>query len=137
MCFFRPSAKGLRSFRSLNLLQRNKLTLRGATVGGLPVPKVLKTRLTICFQRTTEYYRSFIIKKKLWNNTRGAKQTSSSKLYYGETGGQRGLSIMKGKYNEVRFIKQASSRRSNKIMQGEGVAQVIKYKWRCYPCDIL
>jgi hypothetical protein len=41
-CFFGPSAKGLRSRRSLNLLQRNKLTLRGATIGGLPFPKVLK-----------------------------------------------------------------------------------------------
>jgi hypothetical protein len=41
-CFFGPSAKGLRSRRSLNLLQRNKLILRGATVGGLPLPKVLK-----------------------------------------------------------------------------------------------
>jgi hypothetical protein len=41
-CFFGPSAKGLRSCRSLNLLQRNKLILQGATVGGLPLPKVLK-----------------------------------------------------------------------------------------------
>jgi hypothetical protein len=43
-CFFGPSAKGLCSRRSLNLLQRNKLILRGATVGGLPLPKVLKKR---------------------------------------------------------------------------------------------
>jgi hypothetical protein len=35
-------AKGLRPRRSLNLLQGNKLILRGATVGGLPLPKVLK-----------------------------------------------------------------------------------------------
>jgi hypothetical protein len=41
-CFFGPSAKGLRSRRSLNLLQRNKSILRGATVGGLPPLKVLK-----------------------------------------------------------------------------------------------
>jgi hypothetical protein len=41
-CFFGPSSKGLCSRRSLNLLQRNKLILRGATVGGLPLPKVLK-----------------------------------------------------------------------------------------------
>jgi hypothetical protein len=41
-CFFEPSAKGLHSRRSLNLLQGNKLILRGATVGGLPLPKVLK-----------------------------------------------------------------------------------------------
>jgi hypothetical protein len=39
---FGPSTKGLRSCRSLNLLQGNKLILRGATVGGLPLPKVLK-----------------------------------------------------------------------------------------------
>jgi hypothetical protein len=32
--FFGPSAKGLRSRRSLNFLQRNKFILRGATVGG-------------------------------------------------------------------------------------------------------
>jgi hypothetical protein len=42
-CFFGPLAKGRCSRRSLNLLQRNKLILRGATVGGLPFPKVLKT----------------------------------------------------------------------------------------------
>jgi hypothetical protein len=41
-CFFGPSVKGLRSRRSLNLLQRNKLILRGATIGGLPLLKVLK-----------------------------------------------------------------------------------------------
>jgi hypothetical protein len=40
--FLVPSAKGLHSRRSLNLLQRNKSILRGATVGGLPPPKVLK-----------------------------------------------------------------------------------------------
>jgi hypothetical protein len=40
--FFGPSAKGLRSRCSLNLLQRNKLILREATVGGLPFSKVLK-----------------------------------------------------------------------------------------------
>jgi hypothetical protein len=41
-CFFLPSTKGLHSFCSLNLLQRNKLILRGATVGGFRLPKVLK-----------------------------------------------------------------------------------------------
>jgi hypothetical protein len=41
-CFFGPSPKGLRPRRNLNLLQGNKLILRGATVGGLPLPKVLK-----------------------------------------------------------------------------------------------
>jgi hypothetical protein len=40
--FFGPLAKGLRSRHSLNLLQRNKSILRGATVGGLLLPKVLK-----------------------------------------------------------------------------------------------
>jgi hypothetical protein len=41
-CFFELSAKGLCSHCSLYLLQRNKLILRGATVGGLSLPKVLK-----------------------------------------------------------------------------------------------
>jgi hypothetical protein len=41
-CFFGPSTKGLRSRRSLNLLQRNKSILQGATVGGLLPRKVLK-----------------------------------------------------------------------------------------------
>jgi hypothetical protein len=41
--FFRTLAKGLCSRRSLNLLQRNKLILRGATVEGLHLSKVLKT----------------------------------------------------------------------------------------------
>jgi hypothetical protein len=41
-CFFEPLAKGLCSRRNLNLLRKNKLTLRGATVWGLPLPKVLK-----------------------------------------------------------------------------------------------
>jgi hypothetical protein len=44
---------------------------------------------------------------------------------------------MKRKYNEARFIKQASSQQNNETMEGEGVAQVIKYKWRCFPHDIL
>jgi hypothetical protein len=41
-CFFGPSAEGLRLRHSLNLLQGNKLILRGATIGGLPLPKVHK-----------------------------------------------------------------------------------------------
>jgi hypothetical protein len=42
-CFFGPSAKGIRSHCNLNLLRyKNKLILRGATVGGLRLPKVLK-----------------------------------------------------------------------------------------------
>jgi hypothetical protein len=41
-CFFGPSAKGLSSFCSLNLLQRNKLIIRGDIVGGLRLLKVLK-----------------------------------------------------------------------------------------------
>jgi hypothetical protein len=48
-CFFGPLAKGLRSRRSLNLLQRNKSTLRGATVGGLLLPKVLKNTINHLF----------------------------------------------------------------------------------------
>jgi hypothetical protein len=40
--FFESSAKGLRSRCSLNLLQRNKSILRGATVEGLLPLKVLK-----------------------------------------------------------------------------------------------
>jgi hypothetical protein len=47
--FFGPSAKGLRSHRSLNLLQRNKSIQRGATVGGLPIPKVLKNVINHVF----------------------------------------------------------------------------------------
>jgi hypothetical protein len=48
-CFFGPSAKGLRSYRSLNLLQRNKSILRGVSVGGLPIPKVLKNVINHVF----------------------------------------------------------------------------------------
>jgi hypothetical protein len=95
-----------------------------------------KTRLTICFQHTTEYYRSFIIRNASVQHKRG-KKTSSDKLHHGETGRQRGFNTTKRKYNEARFINLASSWRSNEIMQGEGVAQAIKYKLRCYPCDIL
>jgi hypothetical protein len=47
--FFKPLVKGLRSHRSLNLLQRNKSILRGATVGGLPIPKVLKNVINHVF----------------------------------------------------------------------------------------
>jgi hypothetical protein len=52
--FFGPSAKGLHPRRSLNLLQGNKLIVRGATIGGFPLPKVLKICLTICFQHDYE-----------------------------------------------------------------------------------
>jgi hypothetical protein len=51
-CFFGPSAKGLRSCRSLNLLQTNKLILRGATVGGLTLSKVLKNVTNMFFSVT-------------------------------------------------------------------------------------
>jgi hypothetical protein len=47
--FFGPLAKGLRSCRSLNLLQRNKLILREATVRGLFIPKVLKNIINHLF----------------------------------------------------------------------------------------
>jgi hypothetical protein len=57
-CFFGPSAKGLRSRRSLNLLN-NKLILRGATVGDLHLSKVLKN--------TTNMFFSIVYcHKKLW-----------------------------------------------------------------------
>ena len=61
-CFFGPSAKGLRSRRSLNLLIQNKLIMRGATVGGLPLPKVLKN-LTNMFQYNIDCYRRL----RLWD----------------------------------------------------------------------
>jgi hypothetical protein len=48
-CFFGPSAKGLHPRHSLNLLQGNKLILRGATVGGLPLSKVLKNVINQMF----------------------------------------------------------------------------------------
>jgi hypothetical protein len=43
--FFGPSVKGLRS-------RRNKLILRGATVGGLSLPKVLKNLTNMFFNIT-------------------------------------------------------------------------------------
>jgi hypothetical protein len=55
--FFGPSAKGLRSRRSLNLLQRNKLILRGATVGSLLFPKVLKNVTNHMFSVNIDCYR--------------------------------------------------------------------------------
>jgi hypothetical protein len=42
MRFFGLSTKALHSRHNVNLSQRNKLILRGATVGGLLPPKVLK-----------------------------------------------------------------------------------------------
>jgi hypothetical protein len=48
-CFFGLSAKGLRLRHSLNLLERNKLILQGATVGGLLLPKVLKNIINHLF----------------------------------------------------------------------------------------
>jgi hypothetical protein len=50
-CFFGPLVKGLRSCRSLNLLI-NKLILRGATIGGLSFPKVLKNVTNMFFSVT-------------------------------------------------------------------------------------
>ena len=75
--------------------------------------------------------------EKLWYIARGAKQASSNRFHHGEMGRQRGFRITERKYNEARFIKQASSQWNNETMQGEGVAQVIKYKWQCCPCNIL
>jgi hypothetical protein len=48
-CFFGASAKGLRSCHSLNLLQKNKSVLRGASVGGLLLLKVLKNIINHLF----------------------------------------------------------------------------------------
>jgi hypothetical protein len=53
-CYFGPSAKCLRPCRSLNLLQGNKLILRGATVGGLLFRRSSKMGLIICFQHDYE-----------------------------------------------------------------------------------
>jgi hypothetical protein len=111
--FFGPSTKGLRSFYSLNLLQRNKLILRGATVGGLPLQHLLSAYIQSIIGASSS--------KKLRYNTKGAKQASSDKLHHGETSSQRGFGIAKRKYNEACIIKQASSRRNNEAMQGEGV----------------
>jgi hypothetical protein len=75
---FGPSAKGLRSFRSLNLLQRNKLTLRGAIVGGVCLPKVLTNMANhlflVCYSVLQE-------------------------LRY-----QKGFKIDQGKYDEASFV---------------------------------
>jgi hypothetical protein len=54
-CFLGPSAKGLRSCCGLNLLNK-KLTLRGATIGGLHLPKVLKN-MTNMFSSIVYYHR--------------------------------------------------------------------------------
>jgi hypothetical protein len=43
MYFFGPLAKGLRSRRSLNLLQRNKSTLRGVLLGAFFLQRSSKT----------------------------------------------------------------------------------------------
>jgi hypothetical protein len=40
---FGPSAQGLRLFHSLSTLWKKELLLRGATVWGMPLPKVLKS----------------------------------------------------------------------------------------------
>jgi hypothetical protein len=61
-CFFGPLAKGLRSRRSLNLLN-NKLILRGATVGGLHLPKVLKN-MTNMLSRIVYCHRKLRIRDK-------------------------------------------------------------------------
>jgi hypothetical protein len=52
-CFFGPSTKGLCSRHRLNLLNaKNKLILRGATIGGLHLPKVLKNLTNMFFSIT-------------------------------------------------------------------------------------
>jgi hypothetical protein len=82
-CFFGPSAKGIRSFQSLNLLQRNKLILRWATVRGLHLLKVLKKRLTICYQHITKRCRSFVIRTTSAQND-GSSSQQHRKTIQGE-----------------------------------------------------
>jgi hypothetical protein len=74
-------------------------------VGSLPLPKVLKNTTNHLLSAYYWILQELRQSKKLQNNTRGAKQTSSDKLHHGEMGRQRGLDIMKGKHNEACFIK--------------------------------
>jgi hypothetical protein len=106
-------------------------------LGGLPLLKVLKNMTNHSLSAYYRILQELHHQKKLRNNTGGAKQTLSDRLHHGEEGRQSGFGITKRKYNEAHFIKQASSQRSNETMQGDGVAQVIQYKSRCYPHDIL
>jgi hypothetical protein len=75
-CFFRPSTRGLRPFQSLNLLQRNKLILRGATVGGLRLSKVLKNTanhlLSACCQVLQELQNQNSFDAEWWKGNEGS-----------------------------------------------------------------
>jgi hypothetical protein len=51
-CFFGPSAKGLRSRRSLNLLTKKQINTARGYCGGLTLPKVLKNMTNIFFSVT-------------------------------------------------------------------------------------
>jgi hypothetical protein len=90
-CFFGPLAKGLCSRHSLNLLQRNKLILRGATVGGLLFPKVLKNIINHFF--SISYYRKlriqeislFLMTKDTQDEDR-SKEDKSKRRSYHQTG---------------------------------------------------
>jgi hypothetical protein len=84
-CFFGPSAKGLRSRRSLNLLQRNKSILRGATVGGLLLTKVLKNiinHLSGTIIRGTPSTPKYGWRTSLKQTIRTSKHGSSQGLVY-------------------------------------------------------
>jgi hypothetical protein len=56
-CFFGPSAKGLCSRQSEFVKCKNKLILRGATVGGLPLLKVLKNLTNMFFSISDRYWK--------------------------------------------------------------------------------
>jgi hypothetical protein len=51
-CFFGPSAKGLRSRRSLNLLNAKQINTARGYCWGLPLPKVLKNLTNMFFSMT-------------------------------------------------------------------------------------
>jgi hypothetical protein len=58
-------------------------------VGILLFRRSSKTRLTICFQHTTEYYSSFVKRKASTKHKRSTtKQASFNGLHHGETGSQ-------------------------------------------------
>jgi hypothetical protein len=77
-CFFGPSAKGLRSRRSLNLLRyKKKLILRVATVGGLRLLKVLKNTTNMS-SSIVYYHRSSFCSGAPPPSTRGSTAPSPS-----------------------------------------------------------
>jgi hypothetical protein len=55
-----------------------------------------KTRLTICFEHTTEYYRSFVTRKASKKRKRSVtKQASSNRLRHGEPGSRHKEKMLK------------------------------------------